>query len=57
MMDLYSDCIKKIQVSIVLFVVFQGLTVWQRPYVQRAISDATEVFLAVLIPVTNILPQ
>lgn len=33
--------------------VFKGWTVWQRQYARRAISDATEVFFAFLIPVTN----
>lgn len=40
------------KMSIVFFVP-KGWTAWQRRYARRAISDATEVFFAFLIPVTN----
>ena len=44
--------VKTDKMSIVLFFVPKGWTAWQRQYAPRAISDATEVFFAFLIPVT-----
>ena len=37
----------------IVFFVFKGWTAWQRRFALRAILDATEVFFAFLIPVTN----